>query len=951
MSFNLASLIAGTPSISKPQVSQVSKSQDVKPSGKAQKKSFTHGVNVIFTHGTYKGYHASVTDFFPASINLMTSGRAYIQADKYGPIVQPGSMLITDVGDSLVEQVIPSIGGEYAPIQLFKTRTDNQLRVGRLITNENLIMRSLMKQGKDINEIQMMMENSNNHFVMELSLFDASLISNMTSLNIAGDEADILAEQLTKMQINAETPAPLEQLSQEVKTNHSLLDKIIHPEYFESEIEVKVVFKRDLVGPQYYLNVSSNLGDIKIYNPTKAHYLVSYKKPVEFRLNAVKIEKEPLARGETAFQVKHEKEITFEKKKEVKMTTQQIQAQETARGFRYFGVVKSGPYVGQRLEVVNYTPAHLEVILSSTGRKITSHVVRKRTEDGSYIIDEYNNPVFESSAILPSHVFYLDVLLKNGNYAQVNKMLQNDSITVTEKDNHTYKKSEITKNDIKELQAGFRFNEKEVSVEEVTPQEELLIAGPSTEQGEDMEQQAYDDDEQEGESQEFDYGAYSPDEKAAAEAEEPKASFKDMQRVTLEERKLTEEEKSLKTNISNILKALKMHDESIDVYAMVDNIKSLVKVIQNKLRKFNYTYDLSATNDVKFIYVCLILYELIKTGFSKNLNEVVSLLFPQYFSIKDITADAMNESIFFKQWSDDLSQESINESVNKIREYRLSENDYPKIIKEILINADKILQGMLNLHINIIDRAAVKLEDLIPVGVNPLTGRRYKDEKDEAQLAKSRQASIRMRSQMVTVEDLVNNKPLPSTEVPIIWSQVNKPTLEKFKQEVQKKADNQAENLRQDYLYIRDNLERAPFAIRDDPMKAPVRKAFEGIYKTLVATILKQNLSVEKGKKRAREEQEQVRTKREEIMSKKPKQDEEDEDMAPQHTSGYLKEQRKRETERAIARATRSANRSAYMMKKQGPSTSTETEEKEAEDLINTVKNDQPWWSQMDTSE
>ena len=948
MSFNLASLIAGTPSISKPQVSQVLKSQDVKPSGKAQKKSFTHGVNVIFMQGTYKGYHAYVTDFFPASINLLSSGKAYIQADKYGPIVRPGTSLITEVGDSLVEQVIPSTGGEHVPIQLFKTRSDNQLRVGRVITNENFIMRSLMKQGKGINEIQMMMENSNNHFVMELSLFDISLISNMTSLNIAGDEADVIAEQLTKMQINAETPAPLEQLSQEVKTNHSLLDRIIHPEYFESEIEIKVVFKRDLVGPQYYLNVSSNLGDIKIYNPTKTQYLVSYKKPVEFRLNAVTIEKEPLPMGETAFQVKHEKEVTFGKKKEVKMTTQQIQ--ETGKHFRFFGVVKSGPYAGQRLEVVNYTPAHLEVILSSTGRKISSHVVRRTTEDGSYIIDEYNNPVFVSSSILPSHVFYMDVLLKNGNYAQVNKLLQNDSIMVIEKDNHTYKKSEITKNDIKALEPGFKFNEKEVSIEEVKPQEELLITGPSTEQGEDMEQEVY-DDEQDGESQEVDYAAYSPVEEITEE--QPKASFKDMQRVTLEERKLTEEEKSLKTSILNILKALKMHEESIDVYAMVDNIKSLIKIIQNKLRKINYTYDLSATNDVKFIYVCVILYELIKSGFSKNLNEVVSLLFPQYFSIKDITADAMNESIFFKEWSDDLSQESINESVNRIREYRSNEKDYPKIIKEIIINADKILQGLLNIHINIVDRAAFNLEDLKPVGVNPLTGRRYKEEQEEAQLTKSRQASIRMRSQMVTAEDLVNNNPLPSTEVPIIWSQINKNVIEKFKQEVQKKADNQGENLKQDYLYIRDNLERAPFAIRDDPMKASVRKAFEGIYKTLLATIVKQNLTLEKGKKRAREEQEQVRTKREEIYSKKPKQDEDDEDIEPHHTSKYLKEQRKRETERSIARATRSANRSAYMTKKQTPSASNDNEEKDAEDLINKVKSDQPWWSQgqMDTSE
>jgi hypothetical protein len=74
-------------------------------------------------------------------------------------------------------------------------------------------------------------------------------------------------------------------------------------------------------------------------------------------------------------------------------------------------------------------------------------------------------------------------------------------------------------------------------------------------------------------------------------------------------------------------------------------------------------------------------------------------------------------------------------------------------------------------------------------------------------------------------------------------------------------------------------------------------------------------------------------------------QDEEDEDIEPQHTRGYLKEQQKRETERVIARATKSANRNAYMMKKQNPSTG---EEKETEDFI---KNDEQWWNQMDTSD
>ena len=949
MSFNLASLIAGDSS--SPKVSQpIAQSKDVKPSGKA-KKSFTHGINVILNHGTYKGYHASVVDFFPASINLMTSGKAYIEADKYGPIVSPGSMLFTDVGESLVEQVIPAVGGQYVPIQLFKTRSDNQLRVGRVMTNDNVIMRALLKQGKALPEIQMMLENRNNNFVMELSLFDTSLISNLSQLNIAGDEADILADQLTKMQINSETPAPLEQLSQEVKTNSSLLDKIIHPEYFETEIDVKVVFNRDLVGPQYYLNVSGNLGDIKMYNPNKSQYLVSYKKSVEFRLNAVSIEKEALQPGETAYQVKHEVALPS-KSREVQMTSQQIRDEENVQQFRYFGAVKSGPYSGQRLEVVNYTPAHLEIILSSSGKKISSHVVRKRTRDGHLILDEQNRPVFVSSLILPSHVFYVDVLLTNGNYAQVNKILQNDNIMVTEKDEKTrkYSQHEITKNDIKQLQPGFKFNEKA----ETKPQQEELVIMTSGEQPEEAEaeaeiQQVY--DEEDDESKEIDYDAFSPEEEMVGEEEQPqKASFKDLQRTTREERTLTEEEKSLKTNVVNVLKYMKMHDEVIDVYSTIDSIKSIINIIKKKLTKVNYTSDLSVTSNMKFIIVCVVIYELIKGGFYKNLNDTISMLFPQYFSIRDIQADSMNDNIFFMLWSDDLTQERIDESVNKIRDYRLQESDYPKIIKEILINADKVLQGLLGLHVNIIDRTPIRMEDLIPVGVNPVTGRRFKEEALEKALEKSREATVKLRSQMVTVEDLLHDKPLPATEVPIVWAQINMPIIEKFKHTIQQKADAQT-NLRQDYIYIKNNLIRAPFAIRDDPMKAPVRKAFEAMYKTLLSHITQQTLKVEKGKKRAREEQEQVRVNRAKIMESKPKDMEDDEEVEVQNTRSYIREQQRRETQKAITKATRAANRAAYMMKKKQPEESDEKESKDAEELIKQIQEDKPWWNQMDTTD
>jgi hypothetical protein len=947
MSFNLASLIAGTSGT--PTIVSVTKSPSVvspqvKPSPQAvQKKGFTHGVNIIFNNGTYKGYHGFVYDFFPASIGLITSGKAYIEAQKYGPLVSPGQRLITDVGDSLVEQVIPSIGGEYVPIQLFKNRDDNEIRVGRVLSNDNMVVSSLMRQGKSMNEIQMIMDNKNNIFVMEVTLFDNSLRSNMSSLNIGGNEADVLADQLTKMQINSETPHPLEQLSQEVKTNHVLLDKITHPNYFGNEIDVKVVFKPNLLGPRYYLNVSNNLGDIKIYNPVKTHYLVSYTRQINFKPNMVSIEKEPLQPGQTAFQIKHEKEFIRGQNKEVKMTKAQREQQD--KMFRYFGVVKSGPYSGQRLEVGGYEPAHLAVTLSSTGRKVTSHVVRKRTHTGDVIIDEYDNPVFETSQIVPNDVFYLDLLLKNGNYAQVNKILPNGKISITEKiQTNGYSKREISEDEIQQLQPGFKFNEKEVK-ESKQVQEEMFIAGPS-DVPEELQESLEEEDE--GDSQEFDYAAASP---AGEEGEEgvPKASFKDTQRTSIEQRELTSQQKRLRDEITGLLKLLKVADESIDIYATIDIVDGIIKHIMRKLKAINYTTDILVTSNIKFIIVCVVLYELIKSGFDKNMNTVISILFPSYFTIKDIQAQSMNENIFLMKWDDSLTQSKIDETVVNIRKYRQSESNYPKIINEIMINADIVLQSMLGLNVNIMDRSPIQLDNLIPLGINLATGKRLKEEAEEQDLRRGREASIRMRSEYVTVYDLLNDKPLPVTEVKIIWANIYQPILEKFEHEVQKKADTQ-NDLKSEYIYIKNNLFRAPFAIRDDPMKASVRKAFEGIYKTLLSTIIKQNLKIEKGKKRQRDEQETVRVNRSRIESTQPL-EEEDEDTQPQHTKAYLREQAKRETQRSLMKATMSANRTAYMMKKQRKQEPTIDKSKDNEDLIKTVRNNEPWWNQMDTTE
>jgi hypothetical protein len=917
-SFNLGSLIAGTsttPTIKKKPI-------ESKVTPTSIKKSFTHGVNVIFKQGTYKGYHGYVSEFFPASIRMVTSGKAYIEGQKYGPLVTVGNRIVTEVGYSIIEQVIPSVGGQYVPIQLYKNSDDNQIRVGRVVTNNKMIIQSLTKQGKGFDEIQMMMNNPNNTFIVPVSLFDTSLISNMSGLKISGSDADMLTEQLVNMQLNSQTPTPLEQLSEEVKTNANLLDKIIHPEFFD-DIDVRIVFKRDLVGPTYFMDVSNNLGDVKIYNPSKMNYLVSYTKIIPFKPSDVEFKK-----GDDAF--KYAKEFVLGENKEIKMTKRQIE-QEKISKVKYFGIIKSSPYKGQRLEMAEYIPAHLSVVLTTNGKTVTSHVVRKQTKNGDLIVDEYGNPVFETKQIVPTDVFYLDVLLKNGNYAQVDKILPTDQISITEKDKRGFSKREILDNEIKEFQPGFKFNEK--TVKGVNIQEDIFITPIETP---DEQQESY--EEETNDSQEFDYAMTPID----GEEQEQKASFKDTQRGYIEQRELSAQEKRFKDEILGVLRVLKVHEDSIDLYSTIDIINGLVKNISRKLKNMNYGANILVTSNIKFIIVCVILYELIKTGFDKDINNVISMLFPSYFTIKDIQPQSMNENIFLMQWDDILTQSRVNDSVNKIKKYLQAENEYQNIIKEIIMNADILLQSMLGISVNIISRTPAKFENLIAVGINPETGRRFKEEEIEKAITKRRAASSRVKEWYVTIDDLLNNLPLPAKEVQIIWTHNNKPILEKFQQELQKKAESQ---LNTDYIYIKHNLFRAPFALRDDDMKPAVRKAFNSIYKTLLSSIIKQNIKIQKSHKRKREEQENISQNRAKIFANQPSfEDEDEEDNEPQHTRSYIREQAKRETQRAISKATRAANRTAYMMKKQR-----QDEPKTQEE--NTEQTSDAWWNSMDTSE
>jgi hypothetical protein len=95
---------------------------------------------------------------------------------------------------------------------------------------------------------------------------------------------------------------------------------------------------------------------------------------------------------------------------------------------------------------------------------------------------------------------------------------------------------------------------------------------------------------------------------------------------------------------------------------------------------------------------------------------------------------------------------------------------------------------------------------------------------------------VKLQNHFITIKDLINNN-IPTKEVKIIWGDgVYLNLLEHVKQMVHEKYN---QTQKADYLYIKNNLYRAPFAIRDDNLTPNVKKIFTHIYTHSLLTPLK----------------------------------------------------------------------------------------------------------------
>ena len=847
MSF-LASLISGPSENRQQNNNQNNQQNEQKKEQKNEtKKGFTHGGNVFFTKGIYKGYHGFVSEFFPATYVVTKKDTANVEVDKYGPLQKIGSVLQTEYGKSTIKKVLPGHKQD-SLVQLIVYEKSN---IGRVLDKQK-DMQLLLGKNMSVEDI----ENPNNTFVVDVF----SAIDNIEFLNMSENESwEDMDNAFRKLSVEQNGRGIIQTFSEKVKSDVDVLENLISADRIRNlskvymfevnqgikdEIEkltVVKVFKKDIVGPMYYMNVYKKLGEYYDYDPTRSQYVVSYENILTFKPSMIQIQQD-----------------------------------------KRYAKVKKGVYAKQVFRIKAYNQARIGVTLASSGKKILEHLVQEENKMGEIV----NN----NRAVYPSDVFYCDITLSNGNKAEVKRVNENGTIEILEKlENGTFDKT-ITEDDIQTYEPGFSFNS---NVQQNVKYTANQVSGNYFDNEEDFEVNG---DRDEDEKDQDDYG----EDKDVAEQDtfnvgidysEPTASFKDTQRTFTIQEDLTSRQLKLKGEVVKILKLLHMNEDSINVYTTVDAIEEVIGKI---IRELKGNQDIYVTSNVKFIIVCMVLYNLLRVGYKVTLDNVIDKLFPKYLTVKDISTNSMNDNVFLKKFHN-LTDDIITTSVKKITEYRKSEKNYTKILKVLLLNCDFVVQDIVGLRVNIDTSSHVRNQDFIAV-----TGKQERLEAEEEALRNVKSTS---QKYAITVKDVLNDN-IPNEEVPIFWGESVK-VLAKIKNGLTKKYNTTKV---EDYLWIRDNLYRGQFALKD--LSRKLKTMFMKTLEILKYHIQEQIKITKKNIEDYKESKNEVLRKRKEMLVEEDMQDSDDEDI--KNTKSYERTRALREMVSKLGKSNASASRSAY---------------------------------------
>jgi ribosomal protein L24 len=451
--------------------------------------------------------------------------------------------------------------------------------------------------------------------------------------------------------------------------------------------------------------------------------------------------------------------------------------------------IKKGIYKDKIGKILKFEEASMKLNIEPLGRMIYSHVIKQ-------------NDIYVDKKITKEDVFYKDLILKDNNYFQISKV-KGAKIYGTVLCNNRFKECVINKSEIKMYMPGCKI-ENLINVkskealntdEDISGERNDIIFETS-----EVEEEIKDEDDM---PEQNDYDSYQENdilqsdnsEVVMIEHIEMKNSFKDIERIDYLTTKLKKEEKDIMKYAFKILEILGYSTDIINVYELIND----VIIIKNKIEKELRSLDINEwkETDLKYIIMNVLCYNIMKVGFSITttmFNSYIAKLLNKKFFMKS----QILGSVFLREFITEDKGRFINVmSMSKEDKENLNvmykSGDYCGVIRIMLNNCNLLLKEIFN-EVVFIDES-YKIE-YIPV-CKPKTIKEYP-------------------KFFMTSNEIVLGLEIPETANKIIWNPETMKIMKRLKSALVLKSKNeQNDTLKIVYKFVIDNIENAPFVLKN----------------------------------------------------------------------------------------------------------------------------------------
>lgn len=812
---------------------------------------FRHGINAIVKYSNLKGRLAEVKEFHPATYEVVVSGTDFVDVPKYAEISPIGSTIKTELGESVIQRYYPAQDPHdqsYITVYLFREPGNTNIQLGVGIKDRNYIASRLTPLYSD-QAIANLMGEPSNVFLYKINMDDIDLTQriagiNLNELNIPLDQLTLNPEQAAREREFREQREREEREHEQRQQLNQFIDRLMGvddiveradtPRYLEP-FDVSLVIKANIV-KKYYVKKShfkkqaqqtNQARDpteiLEALDPKIGHYLVRFTRHQHFPLNYI---------NRTNELTNFEKRIKNREDIKLNELIRLGELREFPDNFYPTEInIVRGPFRNQTRPFVKFHPAYLTLSIDNTF--IYKHVVPIRRDNNEILMRN-------DSRIFDSDVFYQDIFLQSigeqriEQYVQIKKINQQNNKRL-----HVFTQAQEQQQPQGEYiihiyNDAFILNTGTVLIKEQEQVQEEPEQSPVQEQmRQEMQQEleAAIDDEEEMEEGEVDYGEVNDARDVIQDDEQPfQQTFRDLERTQVQTRELTQEERVIETEIQNVLNALNRNPD-FNVYNDIDTINNLL----NTLARLNLgnegplqNVNLRITSNIKYITVCIVLYELLQSQTPLNITNAVDLLVNSYFKNADFQPNALNQNIFINEgnWNNILRRERIR----PLQEQVQRTNDNRVKLRIILTNADSIIQSLLRTNLNIHEEIPTFTPELIAVSINPITGKRYRVEREEEAL---RRVRAPRQLNILSVQNLINRNE-PENELPIVWNTRYTTILNNFILNTQTRfSDNR--NQQRAFEIIKPFFTKGPYGVNYIDQR--LHKFYMTLYRELLAKL------------------------------------------------------------------------------------------------------------------